>query len=171
MKDKVTSIPNDSQKTVLEERVIDNLAYCIFKGNIGEEFSTELNPRIPEIIKNTFANNSVDGLVVDMADVKYVNSTGLGAIVNLYTKTRGLKKKFYLIMIPEKKPDNSSEEGQVKGVLRVTKLDTAAVFDLGQHELNGIIYNSSREYLALEQSKDYLRDYRDIEKWIKLPQN
>jgi len=76
---------------------------------LGAENSIDL---IEEI--NTALNNENIYAVLDMKNVRYMNSSGIGLLVTLYTKYKNKSGNFAII--------NPTE--QVKKLLVMTKLDT-----------------------------------------------
>ena len=101
----------------------DNYVVLTIKGDlIGEEKSHDI---ITEL--ESYNNGRNINLLVDISEVRYINSSGLGILITLLTKVRNRGGELYLI--------NPSES--VKKLLIITKLET--IFK---------VYHSASEALA-----------------------
>ncbi|MCF8242572.1 MAG: STAS domain-containing protein [Melioribacteraceae bacterium] len=86
-----------------------NSVVLAFKGDLtgGEEIVEELG----DVIKSNI-DVGKKNFVVDLSDVKYVNSSGIGILVRYYTTIKNAEGEMKLADLPER----------VKGVLSITKL-------------------------------------------------
>jgi anti-sigma B factor antagonist len=91
-----------------------DLVNIIFEGDlIGEENG----PEIIESVNDTLSNNIVK-CAVDISDVRYINSSGIGVLITILTKFRNKGGDVVLV--------NPSEH--VKKLLVITKLN--AIFSI-----------------------------------------
>ena len=91
-----------------------DLVNIIFEGDlIGEENG----PEIIESVNDTLSNNIVK-CAVDISDVRYINSSGIGVLITILTKVRNKGGDVVLV--------NPSEH--VKKLLVITKLN--AIFSI-----------------------------------------
>lgn len=92
---------------ILHTTNIDNITIIRIVGEVGidnhEEFSTELE----RIVQGT------QDIIIDMGELVYLNSMGLGTIVSLYSALKKQKRKFILCNINE----------NIIKLFSVTKLD------------------------------------------------
>ena len=94
----------------LVHQIKEDCLLLILKGDLlGENSSTE----ILEIVNNAISNKIV-AVAIDLAGVRYINSSGLGVLITLLTKTKNKEGDIVLI--------NPSE--QVNKLLRITRLDS-----------------------------------------------
>ena len=84
---------------------------------IGEDNGT----RILEIATNTIQNNTLQCLI-DISQLRYINSSGIGVLITILTKFRNKNGEVYLM-----KPSES-----VQKLLVITKLN--AIFHIIQNE-------------------------------------
>ena len=61
-----------------------------------------------------YCNEGGNKVVMDLAEMKYMNSTGLGILINIFTKVRNAGGEVVLINIPEK----------INKLLLITKLNS-----------------------------------------------
>lgn len=93
---------------------VDDLMIIQFEGDlIGEENG----PEIIESVNNSL-NNNIIKCVIDIAKVRYINSSGIGVLITILTKFRNKGGEVVLI--------NPSEH--VKKLLAITKLN--AIFTI-----------------------------------------
>lgn len=69
-----------------------NCLIVTFCGEITLEVTTQLKNEMDVTLKQNGFNN----LVVDLADISFMDSSGIGFLVALNTKILGLNKKMYL---------------------------------------------------------------------------
>lgn len=90
-----------------------NAAVIELKGRVeGGPFATEFKETLQNLIKQDKRN-----IIVDMSDIKFINSNGIGILVGGYTTVKNGGGNLKLV--------NSSHK--VKGVLSITKLNQ--IFD------------------------------------------
>ena len=91
-----------------------NTAVLNLKGKIvGGPDASEFNNTIQQLIEGNKKN-----IVVDLGNLKYVNSTGIGIIIRGYTTVKNAGGNLKLANLNEK----------MKGLLSITKLNT--IFDI-----------------------------------------
>lgn len=91
-----------------------DLVFINFEGDlIGEENG----PEIIEAVNDTLSNNIIK-CAVDISDVRYINSSGIGVLITILTKFRNKGGEVVLV--------NPSEH--VKKLLAITKLN--AIFTI-----------------------------------------
>ena len=59
-------------------------------------------------------NDGAKKVVIDLSEMKYMNSTGLGILINIFTKVRNVGGEVVLVNIPEK----------INKLLLITKLNS-----------------------------------------------
>jgi anti-sigma B factor antagonist len=92
----------------------DDILLITLSGNlIGEDNGPEIIEKV-----NDFINENVILCAVDISNVKYINSSGIGVLITLLTKFRNKGGELYLI--------NPSEH--VKKLIIITKLN--AIFNI-----------------------------------------
>ncbi|MDH5608329.1 MAG: STAS domain-containing protein [Cyclobacteriaceae bacterium] len=92
----------------------EQILYLRFEGDlIGENRGLELMELI-----NDYLNKGIKYCLVDIADVRYINSSGIGVLITILTKFRNKTGEIFLI--------NPSEH--VKKLLIITKLK--AIFNI-----------------------------------------
>jgi len=84
---------------------------------IGEETGTQLMEAVNEAV-----SHKVMTCVVDISQLRYINSSGIGVLITILTKFRNKGGEVYLM-----KPSEN-----VKKLLAITKLN--AIFHVVQHE-------------------------------------
>lgn len=95
----------------------DDLMVIQFKGDlIGEENG----PEIIEVVNDALNNNKLK-CAVDISDVRYINSSGIGVLITILTKFRNKGGEVILV--------NPSEH--VKKLLVITKLN--AIFTISDN--------------------------------------
>lgn len=70
----------------------DNAVFAAFKGEITLEITSELKKELEAAI----SDGKFDNLIADLAEVNFMDSSGIGFLVALNTKIMGLGKKMYL---------------------------------------------------------------------------
>lgn len=88
----------------------DNLLLVSFSGEITLEVTNQLKSQMEVTIKQ----GDFDNLVVDLADISFMDSSGIGFLVAMNTKIMGLDKKMYLYRPSE----------QVRKTLALVQLST-----------------------------------------------
>ncbi|THB67931.1 MAG: anti-sigma factor antagonist [Desulfovibrio sp.] len=71
----------------------DNALHLVFSGEITLEITTDLK----KAIEKAMADETFDALVADLAQVTFMDSSGIGFLVALNTKIMGTGKKMYLL--------------------------------------------------------------------------
>ena len=93
----------------MKEEIKDNVLVVHLSGELmGGEATLAFQKRIEEAIREEHVN-----VVVDMADVKWMNSAGLGILMGCLTTLRGSDGDLRLVNVPER----------VRRPLEITKLD------------------------------------------------
>lgn len=86
----------------------DDTVIIAFSGEITLEITSELKREIDDSLRDSVFDN----LIVDLAEVTFMDSSGIGFLVALNTKIMGIGKKMYLF-----KPSN-----QVSKTLELVQL-------------------------------------------------
>lgn len=99
-----------------------NYTHTIDSDNLLLEFKGDLigennGPELVELVNDALNNGTKYGLI-DIADVRYINSSGIGVLITILTKFRNKGGELYLI-----KPSE-----HVKKLLIITKLQ--AIFNI-----------------------------------------
>src|SRR4051794_24650607 len=95
-------------------KVTDNILFIQLQGDlIGEDNGLELVDHVNDKI-----NEGVTLCAIDLSEVRYMNSSGIGVLITLLTKFRNKGGEFVLI--------NPSD--QIKKLLIITKLN--AIFNI-----------------------------------------
>jgi anti-sigma B factor antagonist len=105
----------------IEKRVVDGIAIMTCHGRVmfGEE-ATALRDNLKEALKNT------PRLVLNLSDVTYIDSGGLGTLVGVYSSARAAGADIKLTGLGQR----------LRDVLQITKLATVfQVFDTEQEAL------------------------------------
>jgi anti-sigma B factor antagonist len=105
----------------IEKRVVDGIAIMTCHGRVmfGEE-ATALRDNLKETLKNT------PRLVLNLSDVTYIDSGGLGTLVGVYSSARAAGADIKLTGLGQR----------LRDVLQITKLATVfQVFDTEQEAL------------------------------------
>jgi anti-sigma B factor antagonist len=98
--------------------VKENILFIFLKGDLlGESNGIELVDLVNDKI-----NESINLCAVDLSDVRYMNSTGIGVLITILTKFRNRGGEVALV--------NPSE--QIKKLLVITKLN--AIFTIVNNE-------------------------------------
>ena len=92
------------------ERRQDNVAIYSLDGNIIDNAGTG---HLKENVQSALADG-VQFIILDLLNVDFVNSTGLGGFLNLYTLIQRQRGKLYLV----------HASTHVKDILRITQADT-----------------------------------------------
>lgn len=97
----------------IKEKIIDNVGVLILSGDlIGEPEITKIREKVYTLIEN--GKNKV---VIDLGEVAYINSAGLGCLISVLTSLRSAKGDLKLTRIGKK----------VKSIFMITHL--VKVFD------------------------------------------
>lgn len=97
----------------------DNIFRLEFSGDlIGEN----KGPELVEIVNDVLGKEEARFCLVNITDVRYINSSGIGVLITILTKFRNKGGELYLI--------NPSEH--VKKLLIITKLQ--AIFNIAESE-------------------------------------
>ena len=104
----------------------DGISLLTLKGNLlGEKDSAP----ILEAVETAIANDS-NKFIFDLAELKYINSTGLSVLITTLTKSRNASGNMCIINLPD----------QLANLLQITKLDKvfpkAASYDEAAKQLN-----------------------------------
>jgi anti-sigma B factor antagonist len=97
----------------IKEKVVDDVAVITFSGDlIGEPETTKVREKIYSLIAE-----DINKVVIDMGDVAYVNSSGLGCLISALTSLRNAGGDLKLASVGKK----------VKSIFVITQL--IKVFD------------------------------------------
>ncbi|MEM6736057.1 MAG: STAS domain-containing protein [Bacteroidota bacterium] len=100
------------------KEIKDDILYLRFDGDlIGENNGPELVELANEVI-----GKGITQCLLDLSEVRYINSSGIGVLITLLTKFRNKKGELYLI-----NPSN-----HVNKLLMMTKLQ--AIFNIASSE-------------------------------------
>jgi anti-sigma B factor antagonist len=103
-------------------KIADNILFINLQGDlIGEENGLELMDLVNDKI-----NNDVTMCAIDLSEVRYMNSSGIGVLITVLTKFRNKGGEIVLI--------NPSD--QIKKLLIITKLN--AIFNIVNNESEAI---------------------------------
>ncbi len=98
-------------------RVIDNILVLTFEGDlIGENHGPELVS-----LANDHINDDIFYCVIDISNVRYINSSGIGVLITLLTKFRNKEGEVILV-----KPSKTVEK-----LLMITKL--SSIFQISEN--------------------------------------
>ncbi len=101
-----------------EQEIRDNLLILRLSGDlIGEDNGANILDKV-----STALQNDIRTCIVDIADVRYINSSGIGVLITILTKFRNKGGEVYLM-----KPSET-----VRKLLVITKLN--AIFQIIQNE-------------------------------------
>jgi anti-sigma B factor antagonist len=103
--------------TYTKEIKNDTLILRLSGDLIGEQNSSEILPVVAEAIKQNLLN-----CLIDISNVRYINSSGIGILITILTKFRNKGGEVYLM-----KPSET-----VQKLLVITKLN--AIFQIVQTE-------------------------------------
>ncbi len=105
-----------------EKELIDNTLILKLAGDlIGENNG----PGLVEVL-NQYISKGVNKCIIDVSDVRYMNSSGIGLLITILTKLRNKEGEVVLL--------NPSE--QVKKLLVITKLNNIfSIFDTKEEAL------------------------------------
>src|SRR5213593_3998178 len=98
---------------ITRERCADGLN-VIVKGRIDGYWADHLAKELAEVLRE-----GVHQVRLDMADVKYMSSAGIGTLVEFYKQFKAIQGSFAVI--------NAS--AQVRRLLNLTKIDALLIFD------------------------------------------
>lgn len=92
----------------IKEKMVDDIAVLTFSGDlIGEPETTRFREKIYSLI-----SDGINKVVIDLGDVAYVNSSGLGSLISALTSLRNAKGDLKLARVGKK----------VKSVFVITQL-------------------------------------------------
>lgn len=95
----------------------DHLAHYLFIH--GDLIGDEVGPKMVEIVSDAILDGAKT-FVVDLSDVRYISSSGIGLLITMLTKMRNSGGELYL----------TSPSEHVKKLLIITKLNNIfSVFD------------------------------------------
>ncbi|MCH7411049.1 STAS domain-containing protein [Belliella sp. DSM 111904] len=78
----------------------------------GDLIGDEVGPKLVEVVTDA-VNDKVNNFVVDLKDVRYISSSGIGVLITMLTKMRNAGGEVYL----------TSPSEHVKKLLIITKLN------------------------------------------------
>ncbi|MBW3468691.1 STAS domain-containing protein [Arthrospiribacter ruber] len=85
----------------------------------GDLIGDEVGPKLVEMVSDA-VNDGVRNFVVDLSEVRYISSSGIGLLITMLTKMRNVEGEVYL----------TSPSDHVKKLLIITKLNNIfTVFD------------------------------------------
>lgn len=97
----------------IKENIVKDVAIITLKGDlIGEPETTKLREKVRSLI-----TNDIKKVIIDLADVAYINSTGLGSLISVLTTLRNAGGDLKLTRVGDK----------IKSIFIITQL--IKVFD------------------------------------------
>ncbi|MDP2208594.1 MAG: STAS domain-containing protein [Bacteroidota bacterium] len=97
----------------IKENMVEDVAIITLKGDlIGEPETTKIREKVRSLI-----TDDIKKVVIDLADVAYINSTGLGSLISVLTTLRNAGGDLKLSRVGEK----------IKSIFVITQL--IKVFD------------------------------------------
>ncbi|MBS9525949.1 STAS domain-containing protein [Litoribacter ruber] len=85
----------------------------------GDLIGDEIGPRLVEVVSDA-VNDKIKVCIIDLKDVRYISSSGIGVLITMLTKMRNADGEVYL----------TSPSEHVKKLLIITKLNNIFnVFD------------------------------------------
>ncbi len=85
----------------------------------GDLIGDEVGPKLVEMVSDA-VNDGIKNFVVDLSEVRYISSSGIGLLITMLTKMRNVDGEVYL----------TSPSEHVKKLLIITKLNNIfTVFD------------------------------------------
>lgn len=97
----------------IKENIVEDVAIITLKGDlIGEPETTKLREKVRSLI-----TDDIKKVVIDLADVSYINSTGLGSLISVLTTLRNAGGDLKISHVGEK----------IKNIFVITQL--VKVFD------------------------------------------
>lgn len=95
----------------IETRTESDILFLTLEGDLlGEHHGTE----IIQVVNDALSKDDVKSCAVNMAGIRYMNSSGIGVLITVMTKFKNRSGEVVLI--------NPSD--QIKKLLKITKLDT-----------------------------------------------
>ncbi len=94
----------------LYDQKIDNYLILSITGNIVLEDTTKLKEYVEQYIEDS----SLEGIIINCENVKFIDSSGLGLIVSIYKTLKKMDKKFALTAL----------SGKTMEIFTLTKLDS-----------------------------------------------
>lgn len=104
------NVPTKNNMKVSKEIIDNRLLFLNLNGDIIGEIN---GVEILEIVNNTI-NSTLNSCILDLSDVRYMNSSGVGVLITIMTKVNNKNGKLVLVNPPP----------QVVKLLEMTKLDT-----------------------------------------------
>lgn len=99
-----------------ESRRENNAVILQLKGDL---IGDEVGPQLVEVVSDA-VNDQIKNCIIDLKDVRYISSSGIGVLITMLTKMRNSGGEVYL----------SSPSEHVKKLLIITKLNNIfTVFD------------------------------------------
>ena len=93
-----------------------NIQYLHIQGDL---IGDDVGPKLVEIVTNA-VNDKIKSFVIDLKEVRYISSSGIGVLITMLTKMRNSGGEVYL----------TSPSEHVKKLLIITKLNNIfTVFD------------------------------------------
>ncbi len=111
----------------MKNEIKDNVLVIYLEGNLLGEHTN--GPVLDMIKQSVEAGNKK--VLFNLADMKFINSTGLGMLLTAVSKTRNAGGEMALCTLPE----------QMKKLLQMTKLES--VFNVHADEASGIAFLKS----------------------------
>lgn len=104
------NVPTKNNMKVSKEIIDNRLLFLNLNGDIIGEIN---GVEILEIVNNTI-NSTLNSCILDLSDVRYMNSSGVGVLITIMTKVNNKNGKLVLV----------NPSPQVVKLLEMTKLDT-----------------------------------------------
>ena len=82
----------------LSDQKIDNVLVLSISGNIVLEDTTKLKEHVEQYIEDA----TLAGMIINCADVKFIDSSGLGLIVSIFKTLKKMEKKFALTALSDR---------------------------------------------------------------------
>jgi len=105
----------------ITRRILDNILILDLTGEVRLGESAKM---VSETLEDLLRDNAVAGVVINMEDINYIDSTGLGELVGYLTRFEGQGKKLHLI-----NPNQT-----VRRLLQLTQLDTVFTIHATEEE-------------------------------------
>ncbi len=99
-----------------EVKTDDSILLISLKGNLMTKI--QIQPLLDDL--EHYRNEEVKKLIISLADMEYMNSTGLSILINIFTQTRNKGGEVIITDIPEK----------INQLLVITKLNS--IFNIEQ---------------------------------------
>src|SRR5690606_23376405 len=96
----------------------------------GDLIGDEVGPQLVEVVSDA-VNDRIKNCIVDLKEVRYISSSGIGVLITMLTKMRNVGGEVYL----------SEPSEHVKKLLIITKLNNIfTVFDSLEEALQKVNY-------------------------------